>query len=286
MPRAGTVTVAIPCLAARCRIASATVPRTCPDNRIGLSQPWVSRVERGDRVPPVPAVEAWTRATGASAEKRLELVELATAVQVENVSWRDALRDGQPEMQREIAVEEAAATALRHFQPILVPGLLQVRPYARHVFELVDPFEDQKWEQATDNRMARQQQTLYGGKELDFVLAEAALWWRPGPVEILLAQIDRLATLFSLPNVSLGIIPRTAEMPTLVMNPFVLYEGPADKGLPFVRVEAVHATPPVHDPESVELYRRRFALLKTAAVFGDEARALLGRIAEELRREG
>jgi transcriptional regulator with XRE-family HTH domain len=258
---------------------------------IGISQGQVSKIESGTRVPSVDDVRAWARATGASVADREDVVDLAVDAQIENVRWRDALRDGLPAKQREIARNEAAATVVRNYQCIIVPGLLQVRAYARAIAELADPFPEERedpagyYERTTDERMARQQ-ALYNSPpgKFEFVMAEAALWWRAFPVEVALTQVDRVRAALSLPAVSIGIIPRTAELPALVMNPFVVFEGPADEGLPFVRAESVHGEGPITDLDVVARYQAKLKQLRSAALFGDDARALLDRVAGELRQ--
>ncbi|MGH3379371.1 MAG: Scr1 family TA system antitoxin-like transcriptional regulator, partial [Actinoallomurus sp.] len=120
------------------------------------------------------------------------------------------------------------------------------------------------------------------GRRFEFLLTEAALRWRPGPPRLMIAQLDRVATVSTLDNVSIGLIPFSAEADTVYSHGFALYDD-GDDADAFVLVEVDHAWLTVSTPNDVALYASRWSSLRKSAVFGDEAHDFLGTLSAELR---
>lgn len=254
--------------------------------RIGVGQASVSRIENAQAVPSLPEVAAWAEAVGCSEEARAVLAALTEAALNEVETWRGRMRGGLRAMQTDVRTLEASARTLHTFQPTLVPGLLQTAEYARRVFRLVDVLGEGDYTGAVAARVERQQ-TLYDeARQFEFLLTEAALRWRPGPPTMLAAQLDRVASLATLTNVSIGLIPAGVEMAVVPWCGFHLYEDREDDQPPFVTIETAHAGLTVSDPSDVAIYRHQLALIREAAVFDADAAVLLARITEEVRASG
>lgn len=243
-------------------------------NQTGMSQSTVSRVELGQSVLSVQEVDAWARAVGASAAQRSELLELAEAVGNETTAWRKAIRRGLSRLQREVQALEASAATISNFQPVLIPGLLQTAEYARRLITAGYPSGRPDISAAITVRMERQGILYDEGKRLDLVMAEAALSYRLGPPQVMLAQLDRIATVATLPNVSIGVIPRAAELTPWQAHGFVIFDDRGDEDA-VAEIETLTAGLTITNPQDVDTYRRAFAALRQAAVFGEDARALI-----------
>jgi transcriptional regulator with XRE-family HTH domain len=254
--------------------------------QVGISQSKVSRIEAGSAVPTVQEAEAWARAVGASDEVLANLVGLAETALTEVETWRIALRHGLPHLQAEVRALEANARRISNFQPSLVPGLLQTAEYARRVFTLADVVGGQDYAGAVAARVSRQEILFDEDRRFEFLVTEGALRWRPGPPKVLLAQLDRVGSVATLSNVSIGLIPQDVEATAVASHGFVIYGDREDDGEPFIRVEVIHGELTVSDPEDVAIYRERFSRLSAAAVFDEEARTLLAKIVGDLRRKG
>jgi transcriptional regulator with XRE-family HTH domain len=248
---------------------------------IGASQSKVSRLELGQLVPSPSDVERWAKATGATTEQQTQLLELTEAVTTEAVAWRRRLRRGLVALQQETAELEASAGTLREYRPLLVPGLLQTPAYARAVYEAMHGSGRSDIAEAVAARMNRQAILYSEGKRFEFVLTEAGLRWRLGSPELMLAQLDRLGQVATLPNVWLGIVPLNALVTTWHSHGFVVFDG--RPGGPVVHVETLTSGLNVRNPEDVGRYLEAFGRLKAAAVVGGEARALLEGLAADLR---
>ena len=76
-------------------------------------------------------------------------------------------------------------------------------------------------------RLERQQALHDKNRHFEFLMTEAALRWRPGPPELLAAQLDHIAALATLDTINLGVIPMDAEMHAITRCSFILYEDRA-----------------------------------------------------------
>ncbi|GAA0998286.1 helix-turn-helix transcriptional regulator [Acrocarpospora macrocephala] len=248
--------------------------------RIGVSQSTVSRIESGRVLPSLPLVTAWRKKVGASAETQDRLASLTEAAHTEANPWRVALRE-RGHLQDDVQEQETLARTVRVFQPSVVPGLLQTAEYARRVFSLFQvPYADADLAAAVAGRLRRQLALYESDRQFDFLITEAALRWRPGQPRLLLAQLNQIASIGTLENVSIGLIPQDVEALTCTSHGFVIYDD--DDGA-IVSVDTIHANLAVRAPEDVDLYLERWSLLRRMAVFDDEANRFLARVASDVR---
>jgi len=251
--------------------------------RINISQSKVSRVERGKALPTAEEVTAWAQATGADPDTLSELLAELDAALTEFATWQVALRDGLAGHQEQIRELETTAAVVHSYQMAVIPGLLQTAEYARRVFQLADPGSDQDYASAVARRLDRQQALYDETRQFEFLLTEHALRVRVGPASLVAPQLDRIAQISTLSNVTIGVIPSTALATTMVMHAFILFEPFDDEEGSFVVVELVHGEVFVSDPQGLKLYHDRLNRLRQMAVFGDDARALFTAIAREQR---
>lgn len=247
---------------------------------IGISQPTLSRIEAGSRLPSVPEVNAWATACGATAEKRADLVDQAEAAYVEFETYTEALADGR-HLQGRAAEMEQTARRLRSFEPIIVPGLLQTAEYARRIIGLSPGSRDDA--AALAARIDRQQ-ILYspGGRSFEFLLTEAAIRWPAGPSAVRIGQLDRLVSLASLAHVRIGVLPIEHEPAAVGWHEFTIYED-ADDGAAYVHAELAHAMLTINDPADVARYRTMYDELSKSALFDQAAAQFVQAIADSIR---
>ncbi len=241
--------------------------------QVGISQSKVSRIESSRTIPTMPEVSAWADAVDASDEGRGMLVALAESVFTEVYSWPSTFQT-RAHIQDEIEERELRARLVRNFQPSVVPGLLQTAEYARRVISISEPHSDDTVAESMAARLRRQLVLYEEDRRFEFVITESALRWRPGPPRLLLAQLDRLSSVSTLDNVSIGVIRLDVEAVTFNTHAFVIYEDHDDGQDAFVEAETVHANLIINEPGNVDLYQKRWALLAEMAVFDEEARAV------------
>jgi transcriptional regulator with XRE-family HTH domain len=252
--------------------------------QIGISQSKVSRIESGLTIPNGPEVAAWAGAVDASETTVALLTALTDSLYTEVHPWQAALRK-HVHLQGEIQEIENRTAAKLTYEPSVVPGLLQTAGYARRLFTMFDPgYAEADIPAVVTARLDRQLALFDPARQFAFLITEGALRWRPVPAAAHLAQLDRIASLSTLDNVSIGFIPQTIAAVTHVPHGFVIFEAVGPEADALVMTETVHANLTVNDPVHIALYRRQWSLLEKMAVFGDEARTLLAAVAADVRR--
>jgi transcriptional regulator with XRE-family HTH domain len=114
-----------------------------------------------------------------------------------------------PEWFREWVDAEQQATALRTWQPILVPGLLQTRDYARALFQAWQPAASSDDLDALVGARIERQAILDRADppELLAVLDEAVLHRQVGSAKVMCDQLAHLGEMSCRPAVTIQIVP-------------------------------------------------------------------------------
>lgn len=250
--------------------------------RLGWSQPKISKIETGAQFPSADDVRAWASEVGADAALVDELLGMLGQARAEYTTWREAFRspNGADARQADIAALEAQASTLGEFSPLVVPGLLQTAEYAREVLSSVpwptgEGASDEEIGGIVAGRMSRQQILYQPGRRITLVMLEAALYVRLCSPEAMAAQLDRLVAAASLPTLEMGIVPTATRLPVFP-DTFALYGD-------LVIIETLGGELQLADPPEVERYRHYLELLISAAATGQDAVALLQRALDKLR---
>lgn len=252
---------------------------------IGASQPKISKIERAKQTVRVDDVDAWARACDAADVDREALLELAEDALLQASTWRREHRAGLRAKQIRVAELESRATRIREFPPGVMPGLVQTSDYAAAVLRFADLSGQRDVAAGVAARMDRQRILYSEDTDVELVIGEAILRWRPeGSTSILAGQLDRLIQLTATSGVRLGIVPEGAEHAPPQMNGFAIYDLPEEG--PIVVVETFAAELRHDDPRDVAIYVELFEGLADAAVFGEEARGLLMDHLRRLRPHG
>lgn len=189
--------------------------------------------------------------------------------------WSAVLANGH--IQHEIKGLEAAADTLMIFQSSLVPGLLQTEDYIRVLHARDEMASDV--EAFVAGRLARQNVVTTGAKPAEFLIMEEALRWPADSPETLGPQLEYIADISDLDNVTISVIP-TGMSPVPPPQYFTLLEGP----MPQVRAETLHAQLVMTHALDVDPWRDVWNRLAPAALSPDETREFLHRIRAELSR--
>jgi transcriptional regulator with XRE-family HTH domain len=244
---------------------------------LGWQQPKVSKIERGHQTASDTDVLDWLEAVEAPGATIAEMRQELRDLRVEQIAWRRQLREGHRTRQEQSVRTAYNAKVIIGVDMMAVPGLLQTPDYARSVFasqiSLLDMADDV--EAAVTARMQRQQVLYDPTKRIEVLIAEAALVHPVCPRPVLAGQIDRLISIIGLSTVRFGVLPAHRQLPHLLPHGFWIMDD-------VVLVETVTEELRITDPDQVTTFRRLAARLWTAAVEGDEARALLARAAVDL----
>jgi transcriptional regulator with XRE-family HTH domain len=253
--------------------------------RTGWVQPKVSRLETGAQLPSEDDLRVWAEHTGASDEQTEELINMLSAARVDYTATTDLLRRGALALrQADIGAMEAAATRIGEYQPAVLPGLVQIPAYSRALLELPGSARSKGATDAELGRIitarAKRQELLRApGRRWQFVIGETALLSAPGGPQVQRAQLEHLAVVSDLLGVELGVIPLQA-MPVVPLSGFRLLDEE------FVFVESLAGEQRLDDPEDIAPIIRAFEALRSSARSADQARAVIQRVASELRGQG
>ncbi|GJF01418.1 helix-turn-helix domain-containing protein [Pseudonocardia sp. D17] len=250
-------------------------------SRLGWSQSKTSKIENGRTPPSVDAVRSWLDQCRADDELRVELLDAARELTTRVQTWRQLHRAGPADQQRVRAARDAETTGLGIYQSEVVPGLLQVPEYTRRMLEVHSQVPAADIPAMVAARLSRQAILFDDTKTFDIVITEQAARWRPGSIATTLAQLDRLATLAQLPNVSIGIVTREAQETAPLLHSFVISRYPDGAGL--VEIETLTAEQTVAGPVDVARYEQFLRDQQERAVHGTDLRALLDALAADLR---
>ncbi len=141
------------------------------------------------------------------ADERFRLMELARAAN--NPGWWSRYGDVMPTWFTNYVGLEVAATLIRTYEVMFVPGLLQTEEYARAVVQLGKTYQpNEEVTQRVALRVTRQQiLTRTTPARLWVVIDESVLHRPVGGAGILRAQIEHLMTVAREPNITLQIMP-------------------------------------------------------------------------------
>ncbi|WP_380283006.1 DUF5753 domain-containing protein [Kitasatospora purpeofusca] len=161
----------------------------------------------------------------------------------------------------------------RHYQgysPDLVWGDLQTRAYAEEVLRLVVDLHDvpRDIEAGAAERTARARYLGKDGRTYHVLLGEQALLTGIGGPDVMRPQLEHLLDALSLPGLTLGVIPARARLTVYPGDGFGIFDGTR------VEVEGYRGGETITDGR-VGLFHRAFDRLRTSAVYGEDARALI-----------
>ncbi|MEV7965640.1 helix-turn-helix transcriptional regulator [Sphaerisporangium sp. NPDC088356] len=138
---------------------------------------------------------------------------------------------------RDWAVEEQRATALRFWAPLLVPGMLQTKGYARQILSRLPGISAELLEERVAGRMQRQAVLSRDNPPVITTLIDEGVLRRPiGGPAAMREQLERLLEMAQHPKVTVQIVPYSAEALSGLNGAFTIAEM---RGNPYtVRVES------------------------------------------------
>lgn len=238
----------------------------------------VSKIENGVQAPTDQDIRKWCHVCSAD-NQGPDLIATLRAVESAYLEFRQQSRAGMKRVLGAHTLKRYQKTkAFRIYEHNVIPGMFQTAEYAAAMLSFWVKFlgTPNDVEEAVVVRMERQQVPYRGGKRFVAILEEQALRTWFGTAETQAGQLGRLLELMSLPNLSLGIIPLMTERLAAGSTGFWIFDDS------LVALETPTASIEVTQPQEVQLYARMFEALKTAAVYGREARRLIVAVLSEL----
>lgn len=242
----------------------------------------ITKIEHGRQNPTEADVRAWATACGVA---RLipELIAAQREVHQMWMDWRREFRLGQRHVQARATPRYEQTRLLRAYEPVTVPGILQVRPIVRAAREMIAMLFDlptNDLDEATEARLSRQYLLTTGPNRFDFVIEAGALGICRGSAGAMREQYDFLDEVTRMPKVNFGVIPPYRPRTIYAGEGFYVFD---DK---YVRNELWSSTVATTRREEVAHYLRVFGLLRDMAVYGAAARELIQDARTSLEQSG
>jgi transcriptional regulator with XRE-family HTH domain len=243
----------------------------------------VSKIETGTQRPSEDEVRAWARACD-HPEVADELLDLLADVEAVHKTWRSRLRGGGAAVQDDYDDRVRAAKLIRAVSPLVIPGLLQTREYAREILTQVEATWGGIDVEATVEARMRRQGALFDRDEnwapvrqFEFIMTEASARMPPCPAAVMAAQLARLLSL-DLDNVTLGIIPLGVRLPLVPQNGFMLTDD--------IATAEGHGGEDILGERESAVYAWVFDQLRSVASTGAGAAAIIRHALDDLRSDG
>jgi transcriptional regulator with XRE-family HTH domain len=243
----------------------------CSDSKI-------SRIERGQVGVTPRDVSDLLKLYGVDEWKGEELLQLAR--QARRRPWWDIEFHDLP---LAYASYEAAAEAIRMYQVLVLPGLLQTQDYARAVLRALRPGLAPPDVEGRIEFRVRQQALLTRPQPptLHAVLDEAVLRRPIGSVAVMREQLKQLVAWTEYPNVTLQVLQFSTGEHAGMDGPFVVFGfGQAD--LDVVYLEHTANDFLLEERDAVARYRVLFAHLCEQALEPEESRSFISKASEDL----
>ncbi len=180
---------------------------------------------------------------------------------------------------------EAETTTLKVYETQFVPGLLQVREYARAILAAGQPLaSDEEIDRQVELRLDRQR--LLTGEDppqLWVVLSEAVLRIPVGGAAVLRAQLDHLVKVDDLPHVTIQVLPFDSSAHAMAMGAFSIlaFPEPADPDVVYFEYHTGSAY--LESQEEVQRYRLAFEHLQVEALGAAQSVEMIRQAARDLR---
>ncbi|MFC7385654.1 helix-turn-helix domain-containing protein [Sphaerisporangium rhizosphaerae] len=142
-----------------------------------------------------------------------------------------------PEHFRDWAAEELRATALRLWDPLLIPGLFQTEQYARWIIECAPGITAEEIDRRVSGRMQRKKALTLDDGPMVWALLDEGVLHRPiGYPQAIRQQLEYLVEVARHPKVTIQIVPYGAKAGAGLIGAFGIAEM---RGVPYtVYVEA------------------------------------------------
>jgi hypothetical protein len=180
--------------------------------------------------------------------------------------------------QKETQALEQAATVVRVYQPLVIPGILQTDEYARSVLYLSGVTNEEAAERGLAARRRRRQALDRAEKRFRFIIGEAALRNRVCSNTTMIDQIEHLKAVNGKTTVSLSVLPWSTRLRTLILSSLYIFDESS------LYIELTHGELRQTRAADVHFYVQRFNDAEKIALTGFEAEQVLSRIARDYQR--
>jgi transcriptional regulator with XRE-family HTH domain len=241
--------------------------------RLGFDRSVIAKAESGYRPPSLEVAQAY-------ASEFPELNALVEDGLIER--WAAHVRKNGgvfPKFLHSWVDSEQTATGLFYWEPMVVPGILQIEAYARAILA-ADPNSDETVDARVAGRLERQQILSRPRPPMvSVVLAEDVLYRCVGSAEVMHDQLIYLAEVSQQPKVTVQVIPANIGVHAGLAGAAAIAD--TEDGGALVHEDGFTAGRTSADPEIVVKVRERVAVLRADALPREASLELISKVAKE-----
>jgi transcriptional regulator with XRE-family HTH domain len=259
---------------------------------LGWSLSKVQRIEIGDVTVSETDLRAMLVLYGAvTPELMSALADDARLARRERYSTPQEYRQHLPQGLRKLLQFEARAAAIRSYQPLLLPGVLQTPAMAEYIVkEAGSSLTEEQRQVRFDVRTLRRKQVIerLDGPKFFLVVDESVLERLVGGPRIMAEQLEDLAEVATRPNVHIRAVPKEESRGAIVgmIGAFVLMTLSDDDSNDSVLYQERYPKDNIeNDPDRIQPYRDAFEQLWDLSLSVEATLRLIGTLATRRRSE-
>ena len=174
----------------------------------------------------------------------------------------------------DLSDKERAATSIRWYAPLIVPGLLQIEDYARAILAATFGITAEEVERQVVERLQKQEISARDKPpELRVILDELVLHRLIGGRHVMTEQIRRLIEAADEPSTTVLVIPANTGAHEGLSGEFEIMESESQHGFGFV--ETAIGGQAIPEADNVTMLNRKWATLNSEATSWRTSKALL-----------
>ncbi|MEU2144468.1 helix-turn-helix transcriptional regulator [Streptomyces globisporus] len=244
-------------------------------------QPKISQIENGKRgIRPLDLTTLLNLYGLDDERQRASLKRLAK--EIHKVDWWSGQGPFLHDVLKDYLTLEADSQAVRMFEPMVIPGLLQTEAYMRHLYEAASPAD--QVESLVQTRMKRKElldDRL--GFRLRAVIDAPALHRIGGGPDLVAGQLTHLLEAGESSNISIQVLPLNSALPMEQYAPFTVFGLQADPPVEVVWLEHITGGTLLEQRPDVQAYTKAWDELTAAALSPTASRQYIRDLIEESR---
>ncbi|GAB3432373.1 helix-turn-helix domain-containing protein [Actinophytocola sediminis] len=265
--------------------SAANLSRDDVSERTGLNTVTLYRIERARTRPQLRTLVALLDLYGAGKQHREYLLNLCRDATIPG--WLRQHHAALPEEYAAYISFEDEAHCVRNYVSLFVPGLLQTEDYARAVIRGVLPTAtEDEVEDRVSARMGRQAVLIKDSPlKLWAVLDEAALHRVVGGPEVMLGQLDHLASAVNAPNITCQVIRYSGGAHPGMPGQFSILEFADPMDTDLIYIDSMAGDFFLESDDEISRFRASFDTLVAVAASPNDSVSLIADLARELKED-
>jgi transcriptional regulator with XRE-family HTH domain len=182
---------------------------------------------------------------------------------------------------------ESEARAIRHYHPVVIPGILQTADYARAILSNYEELDEETIRVRVESRQRRREEVLYRTDPPEYlaVIDQSTLLREVGGPEVTGQQLLEMVRTIRETGALVRIIPFARGVPIALLGPFAVFDLSDEQNAILYR-ESYLKDELISTPREVKWHRDMFERLWPLALDDKESMSLIEQCAEAILSGG